>query len=580
MFNFSIAYNQGLHPLYNGNIAETKWRSANQDKSLRSYDYEYDALNRLTTATDNLNHYTLSELIYDKNGNIGKLYRRGNDASSPTSPNYNEIDKLTYQYDDGNKLLAVTDRAPTSHANEGFKDGNKSDIDYTYDANGNMTRDLNKDITNITYNHLNLPTRVHFGASSSSSKDIYYTYDATGTKIEKKVQNGGYYQDITLYAGNMIYSGNTHPSDGYMNLQFFNTPEGYVEPKNPENLGEGYNYVYQYKDHLGNVRLTYADSNKDGTIDASTEIIEENNYYPFGMLHRGYNNVVTSTNPAQDYKYNGKELNDELGLDWYDYGWRNYDAALGRWMNVDNLAEDYYDFSPYTYVSNSPMVFIDPDGQRIVFGFKKDKEGNRQGEQAVKDNINSGLGGGGFAQIDSDGNLTINITDEQKTNLSEGQAAFLGVLEEGINAVDSEGNSVDVNIGVSVGSESVVIGSFSAEEIDIQDINALGNGEALNQNSALGHEVKEQFEKQVNGQQRPEAHQAGIDAEKAITGFTRGNDTRTNESRETVTRRGRSGRGRVTYTTRSYDGSIRFTRGNRTVDEKIKVRRGNVVPRN
>ncbi len=214
-----------------------------------------------------------------------------------------------------------------------------------------MTRDLNKDITNITYNHLNLPTRVHFGASSSSSKDIYYTYDATGTKIEKKVQNGGYYQDITLYAGNMIYSGNTHPSDGYMNLQFFNTPEGYVEPKNPENLGEGYNYIYQYKDHLGNVRLSYSDNNNDGVITASSEIVEENNYYPFGLEHKGYNNVVNGE--ENNYQtFQGQEISKELGYNILEFRFRHYDPSIGRFFTVDPLTEQYTDWGPYVFSGN------------------------------------------------------------------------------------------------------------------------------------------------------------------------------------------------------------------------------------
>ncbi|CAL2063827.1 hypothetical protein T190820D02B_60001 [Tenacibaculum sp. 190524A05c] len=124
------------------------------------------------------------------------------------------------------------------------------------------------------------------------------------------------------------------------------------------------NYVYQYKDHLGNIRLSYTDNNNDGVITASTEIIEEKNYYPFGLQHKGYNNDRSSigNSKAEMFSFGGKELNEELGLEWHDFHARNYDASLGRWMNIDPLAEDYYEWSPYNFVYNSPLKFIDPTG--------------------------------------------------------------------------------------------------------------------------------------------------------------------------------------------------------------------------
>jgi RHS repeat-associated protein len=128
-----------------------------------------------------------------------------------------------------------------------------------------------------------------------------------------------------------------------------------------------FGYAYQYKDHLGNIRLTYMDSDNNGSIDASTEIISEKNYYPFGMTHSGYNNIVSANANSQGekYQFNGKEFNEELGLDWHDFGARNYDASLGRWMNIDPLAEKYNDKSPYNYALNNPVFFVDPDGMAV-----------------------------------------------------------------------------------------------------------------------------------------------------------------------------------------------------------------------
>ncbi|RGN32270.1 RHS repeat-associated core domain-containing protein, partial [Bacteroides oleiciplenus] len=75
---------------------------------------------------------------------------------------------------------------------------------------------------------------------------------------------------------------------------------------------------------------------------------------------------ANSTN-TQPYKYNGKELDTKKGLNWYDYGARHYDAALGRFTTIDPIAEKYYSMSPYAYCANNPVNAIDPDGKLPVF---------------------------------------------------------------------------------------------------------------------------------------------------------------------------------------------------------------------
>ncbi|MDI9312737.1 MAG: RHS repeat-associated core domain-containing protein, partial [Limnohabitans sp.] len=136
------------------------------------------------------------------------------------------------------------------------------------------------------------------------------------------------------------------------------------------------NYVFNYTDHLGNVRVSYAQEN--GTL----KILEENSYYPFGLKHTrtninskmfvesaGKTSIQTigeltpyTTYFKNNYKYNGKELQDELGLNMYDYGARNYDPAIGRWMNIDPKAEKMRKYSPYTYAWDNPVIFVDYDG--------------------------------------------------------------------------------------------------------------------------------------------------------------------------------------------------------------------------
>jgi RHS repeat-associated protein len=269
------------------------------------------------------------------------LERKGHTNSGATS--FGMMDDLTYSYyTNSNRLKAVADSGNTTY---GFKNGANTSTEYTYDNNGNMLTDQNKGITNITYNHLNLPKVVTINGST-----ITYTYDAAGTKLRKVVSG-----TTTDYAGNFIYNNN--------NLQFFNTAEGYFNVTSTSGNVNG-NYVYQYKDHLGSIRLSYSDTNNNGSISASTEIIEESNYYPFGLKHKGYNNVTTSggNSTAQKYGYTGKEHQDELSLNWIDITARNYDAALGRWMNLDPLAEKMRRHSPYNYAFNNPIYYIDPDG--------------------------------------------------------------------------------------------------------------------------------------------------------------------------------------------------------------------------
>lgn len=352
LFGFQINYNNPTtgKALYNGNISQTFWKTANSDSTLKNYTYTYDELNRLTNATDNLGKFN-ETLTYDKNGNIKTLKRMGEVVGGSTVPNitnpahFGIMDELTYTYDTGNKLQRVSDNANDTY---GFKDDIVSTSpdttnDYTYDSNGNMLTDTNKGITtNITYNHLNLPTKIIF-----STGNITYIYNAAGQKVQKTVVETGKPNTISDYLGGYQYNNAT--------LKFFPTTEGFVEPN-----GGSYKYVYQYKDHLGNVRQSYKNV---GTVTVPLlQIEEENNYYPFGLKQKGYNINTPSTNDALKYKYNSKEYQDELGLNMYDYGARNYDPALGRWMNIDPLAEKMRRYSPYNYAFNNPIYFIDPDG--------------------------------------------------------------------------------------------------------------------------------------------------------------------------------------------------------------------------
>ena len=364
LFAFGINYNEGgegslwANKLYNGNIGFTKWITAN-DNTKRASNYGYDAMNRITASNfrsgenldQDINVYHVYGISYDKNGNLLSLRRSGMNPNNGTAAN---MDNLTYTYNGGNQLMKVDEAVTWILADEGFKDGTNTGDDYDYDVNGNMIKDENKGITTIDYNYLNLPGYVEF--DNDPNKNITYIYDASGIKLAKVVTDGSSVT-TTRYAGNYIYE---ETSTGEV-LKFFNHAEGYTEP----NGSGGYEHVYQYKDHLGNIRLSYSDANNDGAVTVS-EIREENNYYPFGLKHKGYNSQISanSNSVARQFMFGGKEYNEELGLNWYDITARNYDPALGRWFVVDALADEpeQIDKSPYQYAWNNPIYYNDPDG--------------------------------------------------------------------------------------------------------------------------------------------------------------------------------------------------------------------------
>jgi RHS repeat-associated protein len=384
LFGMELYYTEGLtdsymdnivpRNQYNGNIAGMRWKVAGGQ--MQAYGYDYDQLNRLTkanyAATNKTNQWDETEnrygvngspgITYDLNGNITGLTRKGLIGIDPNNePVFGIMDHLTYTYELNNKrsnqLRAVSDAAAMG-INEGvdFKDNATSTEEYFYDNNGNMTRDDNKGISSITYNYLNLPREIIFG-SPGAYKKITYLYDAMGTKLRKTVRNGGAQEIITHYVGNIIYNN--------LDLEYILTPEGRIAATE----GGGIDHPQFYlNDHLGNVRATFVES---ATIPGKVELLQQNHYYPFGQELMG---MATQTGPVNPYKYNGKELQSELGLQWYDYGARFYDPSLGRFTSVDPLAELSRRWSPYTYGLDNPMRFIDPDGMSA--SDFKDKDDN------------------------------------------------------------------------------------------------------------------------------------------------------------------------------------------------------------
>ena len=146
--------------------------------------------------------------------------------------------------------------------------------------------------------------------------------------------------------------------------------------------------------------MTFSDLDESGRIEASettgsSEILQENHYYPFGMAMDGPWKRI-AFEPENRYLYNGKELNEDFGLDWLDYGARSYDASIGRWNAVDPLAGTYSPLSTYCYVANNPIKFLDPDGKKISPSITRNDDGDITGVNIhvvgkIIDNTKGGL---------------------------------------------------------------------------------------------------------------------------------------------------------------------------------------------
>jgi len=340
-----------------GNISEVLWRTGS-DNTLRKYAYQYDAFNRMTSgtftepdATVPQNGFYNESATYDLGGNIATLQRNGKNALNALAL----IDNLTYTYT-GNKLYSVTDASADYN---GYPDVSGNRIGY--DENGNMKNQIDKGILQIDYNFLDLPDYVKFNQSVVSRGgaryvNTTYIYDAGGNKLRKDYQykdgtNEYLASKTTDYLDGFQYEANStlaNPTPVYI-LKFVPTSEGYYNFENNK-------YIYSYTDHLGNVRLSYT---KNGS---GTEVIEESNYYPFGLKHQGYNQTLG--NPSYKYQYNGKEIQEET--EWSDFGARMYMSDIGRWGVIDPLAETSRRFTPYNYAYNNPISFIDPDGRKAL----------------------------------------------------------------------------------------------------------------------------------------------------------------------------------------------------------------------
>ena len=442
LFTQTLYYQEniaGNTPCYNGNISRMQWRTS-KDAQERGYRFTYDNLSRMknavygegSTLAANVERFNEQVTAYDKMGNILGLLRYG--QISATS--YGLIDNLNLTYN-GNQLQAVSDNATNSVYGNGmeFKDGATATTEYEYDKNGNLTKDLNKNISRIEYNCLNLPSRVTFANGDS----IRYEYAADGTKL-RTVHTIGGTTTTTDYCGNAVYENGE--------LKMLLNDAGYVSFPDKK-------YHFYIKDHQGNVRVV---------ADADGNVEEVNDYYPFGGLMSN-----ATGNDFQKYKYNGKELDRKAGLNLYDYGARFYDPAIGRWHVVDPMLEKYYPYSPYGYCLGNPLKHVDIDGKYVESAW--DVFSLALGAKSFWDNIKSG--NIGAAVVDGFGVL------------ADGVALALPVIPGGVGAaikgvrtVDKAVDAIDVAKGVDKAADVVQKTSIGKYR-DVADPKNMGAGKGF-----------------------------------------------------------------------------------------------------
>lgn len=410
----------GVGGLSNGNISALTSYSPGSQAFMQAF--EYNELNQLeqgyyhASVNGPRDSRYATSYRYDDRGNLTTLDRNGRRPDGT----YGEIDRLTYHKPVANANTNKIGRIVEGSTGEAYQPGfdvRGSDQVYGYDESGNLTEDPSRALS-IQYNYLNLP---HTFSNAEGGQSVEITYSSTGQKLAERTFNTSgtgsertrtYLGDMEFEAGvlvlarhargrvsftttcqrelqvtgplseNQTFQAGRITSDAVLQagssttfnfeetatlLPGFQAVSGSSLRVSPGPCEYILQYEYVLSDHLGNARVLFADVDKNGTVSVD-EVLAEHHYYPFGMEMEG---AWSQSQPEteQRYRYNGKELNEELGL--YDYGARCYDPAIGRFSTVDPLAGQFAAHSPYHYSYNNPILYIDPDGRSAyspIFG--------------------------------------------------------------------------------------------------------------------------------------------------------------------------------------------------------------------
>jgi len=319
--------------LANSNIHRAEYRQPSSPHSHKRYRYTHTGActersrsnnrNQLTGANynylsgstwTNSNEFDVTGLSYDRDGNIQALSRR-----------FEGLKTYSYSYTSGTNRLAEVEK-------------NSNPIGFTYDANGNVvTIGGDYGITGTTYDWRNLPDSIE----KNDTTTYNYRYDHAGLRVYK--QEGDNIHTLRGAFGEVLATYKNGSLD-YWNIV---RPDGTVIGRR-----EGSNRLYYHRDHLGSTRAV---------VNASGSVVQTYDYYPFGLEMPGRS--LTSGSTARE-RFTGHERDEEVGLDYMQA--RRYAPEFGRFLSVDPLADIYPGHTPYHYVLNNPLSFIDPTGEIVI----------------------------------------------------------------------------------------------------------------------------------------------------------------------------------------------------------------------
>ncbi|MCS3282601.1 DUF6443 domain-containing protein [Bacteroides salyersiae] len=344
-----IYYNEDLPqkatPLYNGNIA---CFSNSIDNNYTSC-FNYDGLNRLISTRqykpDGSEIFTPEDFTYDKMGNLLTYYRVYFDFY----PRY--MNKLTIKYHGNQIQKAADDYRSVNYYSLRYPDAVNRDVEYFYDSNGNLVKNLDNMIQRIKYNIINLPEVVAFSdgnlltfyymADGRKVRDAYGSYPAgTSTPLDDIVNNTDPY-----ISGTNDWCEDYYYGSGKLRRVTF--PEGHISLYNNS---KGPLMQYVAKDHVGSIRGYWEPG------DTSLGKSPYPSYYPSGILDN-------KVDPYHPFALGGKEFMSTNNLDEYFFGARTMYAIMNRFNQMDPLCEDYYSVGPYAYCNNNPVNNVDFDGR-------------------------------------------------------------------------------------------------------------------------------------------------------------------------------------------------------------------------